>query len=296
MADFGGWPTQSDFWLEWSGSKIVRSLSTKGRDRQKAYVDLRLGRVLPTSRTQDVGHPLFFSFGCLHLTSYRGWNCCSQTEQVPGIAVFLEVRAVLPFCALWIEADVGKGRNLKDGDDVPSIVSDHVGGEEIDLLRGIWNDGFVRAVASHGNAVSPAGGGENRFHLNAKHAAVVLDDQVVGFTVTVGFADGESHAGGFDHEDQFRHHAFAFGIQSRESDGLALAARLGRSNRIFCHKRCVGGRLPGALFSLFELNLVGDSQARAPAPHKTCQTKQKARAGCLRLFLVSIFRLSDSKG
>ena len=80
--------------------------------------------------------------------------------------------------------------------------------------------GLCWRVASHGNAVSPAGGSENRFHLNAKYSAVVLDDQVVGFAVTVGLADGKSHAGGFDHEDQFRHHAFAFGIQGRESDRL----------------------------------------------------------------------------
>jgi len=101
-----------------------------------------------------VGHPVFSSrFPRDVITSLRiGRNCGAQTEEVPGIAVFLEERAVLPFCALGIEADVCKARNRSDGDDVPGIVSNHVGGDEIDLLRGVLSV-FLLALAGNGNAV-----------------------------------------------------------------------------------------------------------------------------------------------
>ena len=105
-----------------------------------------------------------------------------------------------------------------DWDDVPGIVSNDVGRDEIDLVRRILNHGSVIGAPSHGNAVSPPVRRENRFHLDAKHTAVPLDDHVVGFAVAVRLARRKPHADGFDHEDQFRHDAFAFGVACRASD------------------------------------------------------------------------------
>jgi hypothetical protein len=200
-----------------------------------------------------MGHP-FFSSGSVwrrnFITSLQlGRTCCASTKQVPGFAIFLEVRAVGSFCAFGIEADVGEIPDLRDRDDVPGIVSDDVSGDEVDFVSGVWNDGFMCAGTGDANAVSPAGGGKNRFDLNAKDAAIGLDDHVVGFAVAVGLADGESHAGGFDDEDQFRDDAFAFGIECGASDGLALAARLSGRSGIFCHKRRMRRGSPGAQFS-----------------------------------------------
>jgi hypothetical protein len=90
---------------------------------------------------------------------------------------------------------------------------------------------------------------KTRFHLNAKHADVFLDDHVVGLAVAVGFADGESHAGDFDDEDQFGDQAFAFGVKRGASDRLALAERLGGSG-VFYHKNCMRRGSPGAHFLL----------------------------------------------
>src|SRR5580693_7708791 len=137
-------------------------------------------------------------------------------------------------------------------------------------MRGVGNAAFLLALASHADAVSPARGGENRFHLNAKHAAVLFDDHVVRFAVAVGLADGESHAGGFDDEDQFRDEAFALGIQCRVSDRLSLAERIGRSNRIFCHKRLHAPAFAQSHTSPFLFGFeLENSRTRAPATYKT---------------------------
>ena len=204
---------------------LAKAFCQSGRGMGKGFCRCgHLGALAHVSKSARRGAP-GFHFGCFiflfwflrlssRLTFRFGRGCSSQTEQVPGLAVFLEEGAVVSFCALGIEADVGTAYDLEDWDDVPDVVRDDVSGDEIDLFWGILDHGPAVGftVAVYGDAVSPVGGGENRFHLDAKQAAVLLDDQVVGFGVAVRLAYDESHAGGFDDEDQFPHHAFAFGI------------------------------------------------------------------------------------
>jgi len=104
---------------------------------------------------------------------------------VPGFTVFFKTSAVALLCALGIKPNVYTIHNFGDGHDVPGIVGDDVGGDEIDFLGGISNMA-APALAGDGDAVSPASGGKNRLNLNAKHAAIPSDDEVVRFAVAIG--------------------------------------------------------------------------------------------------------------
>ena len=79
----------------------------------------------------------------------------------------------------------------------------------------------VETLAGYGDGVSPTLAGEHRLHLDAEEAVALADYEVEGIAVAVGFADGESHAEGFEDEDQFGHLAFAFGVVGGEWSGLA---------------------------------------------------------------------------
>jgi hypothetical protein len=67
-------------------------------------------------------------------------------------------------------------------------------------------------AVSNGDAITPARRTEDGLDLNAKEASAIFDDEVIGFAVAEGFADGESEADGAEDEDQFGHFAFAFGV------------------------------------------------------------------------------------
>jgi hypothetical protein len=109
------------------------------------------------SKARDVGHPVF-SFCFFHVSLWG--SCRSQTEQVPGFAVFLEAGAAGSLCAIGINEDLGAICELEEGDDVPDIVRNDVGSDEIDFSRGILNNRPASAVNCN-DAVSRASGGEN---------------------------------------------------------------------------------------------------------------------------------------
>ena len=64
----------------------------------------------------------------------RGWG--ASAKEVPGFAVFFEVAAIFLSCAFGVEADIREGEDLLDGNDVPGVVRDDVGDEEVDFVGG----------------------------------------------------------------------------------------------------------------------------------------------------------------
>src|SRR3989454_10256420 len=122
-----------------------------------------------------------------------GGSWRARAEQVPGFTVFFKTSAVALLCALGIKPNVYTIHNLGDGHDVPGIVGDDVGGDEIDFLGGILNMA-APALGGGSDSVFPAGGGKTRLKLNAEHAALPPDDEVVRFAVAIGVADCESQA------------------------------------------------------------------------------------------------------
>jgi hypothetical protein len=164
-----------------------------------------------------------------------GWSGRAQAEEVPGFPVFFEVASVFFSGAFGVEADVDQVYDLCDGDDVPSVVGDNIADDEVDFVGGVF-DVAAEALAGYGDGVSPALAGEDGLHLDAEEAVALSDYEVVGFAITVGFADGESHAEGFEDEDQFGHLAFAFGIVGDQWSGLAAGVVwLFNRERLVCH-------------------------------------------------------------
>ena len=186
---------------------------------------------------------------------------------MPGFTVFFKTSAVALLCALGIKPNVYTTHNFGDGHDVPGIVGDDVSGDEIDFLGGILNMA-APALAGDSDAVSPASGGKNRLNLNAKHAAIPPDDEVVRFAVAIGFADCESQAGRLDDEDQLRQFALAFGVACRERSWPALGgARFWRDTRLVCHERKMRKRLAAQISPLklnFEIVSLSEDCKRTP--------------------------------
>jgi len=79
-----------------------------------------------------------------------------------------------------------------DGHDVPEILRNDVGDEEVDLVAGVggFPSGSLHAVAGFG--VAPSG-----LDLDAEESVAGVEDEVVAFAVAPGLGDGEAEAGSF---------------------------------------------------------------------------------------------------
>jgi len=84
---------------------------------------------------------------------------------VPGFAVFFQAHAF--GLAVGVEAEHGLGGADFDGDDVPDVEGDDVGGDEIDVAFGV---GDVAAADAVGGAGFVGSGAEafGAFNLDAK--------------------------------------------------------------------------------------------------------------------------------
>jgi hypothetical protein len=89
-----------------------------------------------------------------------------------------------------------------DGDDVPDVEGDDVGGEEVGVFAGV---GDVLAVDVVGGAGFVSVGAEafGAFGLDAPEAGAVVDDEVVALAVSPGLGDGEVKAEGAGQEGGF---------------------------------------------------------------------------------------------
>jgi hypothetical protein len=153
-----------EIWLLETGDGLLPIRKHFGSKSGKAGCRFVLAQGLETGR---LGHPAFSLAACHRdpsVSSFFGWVLIrgwgAEAEEVPGFAVFLEASAVAFLGALGIEPDVDAVCNFGNGDDVPGIVRNDVGGDEVDF-QGRIADMVAKAFAGYGDAVSPAGGGKN---------------------------------------------------------------------------------------------------------------------------------------
>src|SRR5580693_2351695 len=118
-------------------------------------------------------------------------------QQAPGFAVLFVFVA-------WFAGDVGMEAEALaasggfDGDDVPDLLGDDVGDDEIDFVLGINVMSSPAAVGTY--LVDTVLGGASGFYLHAPQVAVPAQDEVEAFAVSVGLGDSEAEACGLAHE------------------------------------------------------------------------------------------------
>lgn len=94
--------------------------------------------------------------------------------------------------AAGIETQVLARGEGGDGDDVPQVLGDDVGDQEIDLVESV---GAMRAAALH--PVTAFGVTLGGFHLHADESAAGVEDEIVALAVSPRLGHGEAEAGGF---------------------------------------------------------------------------------------------------
>lgn len=139
------------------------------------------------------------------LRLYFGRNCL-LLQKVPGVEVFLEQTAEGLALTFGVEADGAPAPEFFDGNDVPNVEGREEGGHEIDFVRCVRID---TPCVAPGNdylktiSIFSVRSFEGGLHLDAKQAAAVLNEKVVGMAVAVRFGYGDALAGGAVHECQF---------------------------------------------------------------------------------------------
>ena len=120
-------------------------------------------------------------------------------QQVPGFAVLLEVVDGAAAGAEGMESQSEASPDGFDGNQVPDIVGANEGGEEINVGRGVGGKTLVASPMT-GNLKVSAVGIDGGFNLDAPYAAARVHHDVVLFVVAEGLGDGETAAGGLEHE------------------------------------------------------------------------------------------------
>jgi hypothetical protein len=117
---------------------------------------------------------------------------------VQGVFGFFEVRG---------EDDGGLVVGGEDGEDVPGVGGDDVGGEEVELV------GAVDDVAgADGADVGVVALVEGAFDLDTAEESVVVGGEIVGSGFSPGLGDAESALGGALHETEFGPLAAKLGV------------------------------------------------------------------------------------
>ncbi len=135
-------------------------------------------------------------------------RAASALQQVPGLFVLF----VLCMIGVRGQEDVGLGVGGFDGEDIPSVGGDDIGGDEVDVTGRVRNSVGVE-VAFVGVAAMEDGA----FDLDAAEASAVVDDEVVGGGVSPRLGDAESELDGASRETEFGPFAALFGV----TDGKA---------------------------------------------------------------------------
>jgi len=106
------------------------------------------------------------------------------------------------------EEDVGLGVGGGEGEDVPDVDGDDIGGEEVDLGGGVGGAVVVEAAAVGVFLASL----EGAFYLHPQELALVVDDEVVGGVVSAGPCEDEAEFGGAELEKEFGPLSAEFGV------------------------------------------------------------------------------------
>jgi len=118
-------------------------------------------------------------------------------EQVPGFFVAIEPGILATILAMRSEQNVLLAQSGGDGNDVPGVGRDDVGGDEVELIAGVGN-----AVGGDAAAVRIPAAVFGALDLDAQEAPVVLDGKVVGSGVAPGLDHAQAVFGGTGHEAQ----------------------------------------------------------------------------------------------
>lgn len=138
-------------------------------------------------------------FGCGSLVGEFGDGL---GEEAPGFFVGFEVVAVGVFGVDGVEGDgeLAAAEEEGGGDDVPGVLGDDVGDEEVEVAEGVAAAGGVGLELAEVSVAGAAGGG---FDLHADEAGVVVEADVVGEGVSPGLEDVEAAFEGGGHETEF---------------------------------------------------------------------------------------------
>jgi hypothetical protein len=131
-------------------------------------------------------------------------------QEVPGFAVLFPAGSFA--IDIGIEAEAFAGRKGFDGQDVPDVEGDDVGGEDVDVVGGVGDFALsVDAVA--GLHVVAAGAQDfGALELHAPEAGAGVEDEVVALAVSPGVGDVEAEGFGFEQEGGFGEFSGALGV------------------------------------------------------------------------------------
>src|SRR5579859_6952468 len=127
-----------------------------------------------------------------HLPTHREWM--SSFQQVPGFAVLFVFRVG----GVRGEEDVGLVVGGANGEDVPGVRRDDVGGDEVDVAGGVGDSVGVEVTF-----VGVATVEDGAFDLDAGEPGAVFGGEIVGGGVSPGLGDAEAKFRGPGHEAQF---------------------------------------------------------------------------------------------
>ena len=154
------------------------------------------------------------AFGIIFVGARRGWLVGEWgIEEVPGFAVFFQPH--LFGFAVRVEAEHGLGSADFDGDDVPDVERDDMGGDEVDVALGVNGAAFADGVGGAG-FIGVGAEAVGAFDLHAEkfdpRLRAVVEDEVVALAVSPGLGDGEAALAGLVEEGGFGTFSGALGV------------------------------------------------------------------------------------
>lgn len=109
------------------------------------------------------------------------------------------------------EQDFGASVDGGDGENVPGVSRDDVGGDEVDLVAAVRMSVGIEVAAIGVPALEL-----RALDLDPEKVSAAFDGKIVGRIVAPGLGDAESELGGASHEAQLRPLAARLGVAERQ--------------------------------------------------------------------------------